>query len=167
MKKFVSLMILLMLFNVFIVEAGDVLNLDLSQKSQQLIGLKKGDRAEFYINGERNIIIVDKIKIGSVDLTAFIAQETNGLPYYTTLSKDNTLRLDVERDNIDDLNINWVENDENLEYAYLLLQKIETTEDFERENRGYDKYIIIGFIFIIILLVFLVFKYKKSKNKEE
>jgi len=170
MKRLISLIFLLTLFCIFNVVAGDVLKLDFTKQDQYISGLKEGDMTEFYLNGERNIIIVDKIKPDSVDVTAFIAQETNGYPYYTTLSKTKTLKLDVERDDIDDLFVTFYRSSENLEYVYLLMKKPEiiptggvVVNEIKREKRGYDKYMITGFILSIVLLVFLIFKYKKSK----
>ncbi len=172
MKKLVGLIILFIMFCTFAGVAGDVLELDFTEQDQYIAGLKEGDMAEFYLNGERNIIIIRKIKPDSVDITAFIAQETNGYPYYTTLSKDRMLKIDVERDDIDDLFVGFYESDEDLEHAYLLMKKPEVTtitgdvvDEIKREKREYDKYIIVGFVFVVGLLIFLMSKYKNKENE--
>ena len=172
MKIFVGLIILFIMFGSFVVEAGDKLELDFTENHQQIVGLKRGDMAEFYLNGERNVIIIDKIKSNSVDITAFIAQETNGYPYYTTLSRDKTLKIDVERDDIDDLYIGYYKSDEDLKYVYLIMERPENKNTptgsvigrIIREKREYDRYVIAGFIFIIGLLSFLLFKYRNKKE---
>ncbi len=171
MKAILGLMTLFILLSTFIVAAGDVLKLDFSNQNQQLIGLKEGDRAEFYLSGERNVIILDKIKQDSADITVFVALNTNNYPQYITLSRDRSLRLDIERDDIDDLFVSWYKSDEN--YAYFLLKKPEVTEitgntikntDILREDRQYDKYVIIGFIIFVTILIFIIiFKHKKGK----
>lgn len=173
MKKFIILLLAVLIILPAVL-AGDVLKLDFSNQNQQLVGLKEGDRAEFYLNGERNIIIIDKIKPDSVDITAFIALNTNNYPYYTTLNNNNTFRIDIERDDIDDLYINWYKSDLNLRYAYFLLKKPETSltgnavnGNIEREKREYDKYLVFGFCFVVIMIVtLLIFKHKKNKTNK-
>ena len=173
MKKFLLFIYLSILFSIPLVLAGDIIELDFSENNQQLVGFKEGDAAEFFLNGERNIIMVRKIKPTSVDITAFIAQETNGYPYYTTLSKDRTLKIDVERDDIDDLYVGYFKSDEELTYVYLIMEKPEDSpltgynilDKIERENREYDKYIIGGFIITLVLLITLIIiSKKKEKN---
>lgn len=171
MKKIVGLITLFLMFSVYIVIAGDILKLDFSEKNQQLVGFKEGDAAEFYLNGERNIIIISKIKPTSVDITVFVAQETNGYPYYTTLSKDRSLKLDVERDDIDDLYVGYFKSDENLKYVYIIMEKPENPSPtgysilnkIKRGKREYDKYIIAGFVFALILLIILNILYKRKE----
>lgn len=172
MKRTVGLMVLFLLLGTFIVTAGDVLKLDFTKQGQYIAGLKEGDMTEFYLNGERNVIIIDEIKPNSVDVTAFIALNTRNYPYYTTLSKDRTLKLDVERDDIDDLFVTFYKSDEDLKHVYLLMKKPEiipvtgsvVKDAVTREKRGYDKFVIASFILVVGLLVFLIFKRKKQKD---
>ncbi len=171
MKKLISFVFLFVTLSAFLVEAGDVLRIDFSKQNQYIIGLKVGDMAEFYLNGERNAIIADKIKPYSADVTVFVALNTGNHPQYVTLSNERSLKLDIERDDVDDLYISWYKSDEN--YAYLLLKRPEITtltgnivgnDEIKRNKREYDKYLILGFcIFITITIILLIFKYKKKK----
>ena len=69
--------------------------------------------------------------------------------------------------------IGFDKSDENLEYTYLLMVKPEinsitgsVTDEIKREKREYDKYIIVGFVLSIGLLVWLIIKYRKKENEE-
>ena len=168
--KLRGLMILFIVLSSFLVVAGDAFKLDFTKKDQYIVGLKKGDMAEFYLNGERNVIIIDKIKPNSVDITAFIALNTRNYPYYTTLSSKRTLKIDVERDDIPDLYVGWYASDEDLKHVYLAMQKPEivsitgaSVAEIKREKRAYDKYIIGGFIFVVSLLILMIIMYRKKQ----
>ncbi len=178
MKKLLLVWILLL---VSTVSAGVIYDIDFSENPTQIVILNENDIVRFdfpvrqYENKtfssleekrnskyelkklEQKLMVRDVNEKGnSTALTLFIyGAET---PQYFTLAKDNMIKIDFERDNIDDLIIRFYEIKGNK--VALVLQKI-SLENVEEKESFFSKlktnknviYYIIGGVIILSLIL--------------
>jgi hypothetical protein len=110
MKGKIAIFLVIFLFIINIVSAGNTYGLDFKKEGSYLVGLLEGDRVEFDLSDAKHTILVKEIKKDSATLATFIGVEKENydeddVPNYATINNDKYLRLDFNRDNSEDLNV--------------------------------------------------------------
>ena len=179
--------LVLILLLVSSVSAGVIYDIDFSENPTQIVILNENDivrfdfpvrqyenkafstleekrNSKYELNELEQGLLVREVneKSNSTALTLFIyGAET---PQYFTLAKDNMIKVDFERDNIDDLLIRFYEIKGNK--VALVLQKI-SLENVEEKISFLDKLTnknIIYYVISGIIVLFLVLKQKKIRE---
>lgn len=176
MKKILMLFILFLL-SMNVVFAGHTYRLDFSEKDNFLVGLKSGDRVEFNLKGERNTVILTKIRESSVEVKAYIALDIRNIPYYSDLKKGNKFVMDVDNDGVKDIEVKLYKIQDDI--AALYFNKlggslwpvgnvvIDTeTDGVIRSNRTYDIITVGFFVLVGIIMVAFILKQYRSRKIE-
>ncbi len=85
--------------------AGSTYKLDLSKEDTLLFGLEEKDRVEFELNNGVHTIILDKVKEDKIDLDVFlfIDRGQKQKPFFISIDKKRSLKLDFDKDGNADL----------------------------------------------------------------
>ncbi len=169
MKKTVVYLFLILICLSYVF-AGTTYRLDLSKEGTLFFGLEEKDRIEFELYDGIHTIILDEVKEDKINLDVFlfIDRKEKQTPFYTTLNKKRTLRLDFDKDGNPDLFVGLAKIFENK--AELIFKKpISITEDQITgqtigelsKSKNYTGFISVLIGLIVILCVFLIIWNKK------
>lgn len=173
MKTWVILGILFLIC-ISSVIAGNTYKLDFSESDKYVVGMGVGDRAEFKLNDQVHSLTLSGIREDAVDISLFLDLEEldeKEVPFYGTIGMGKVLKLDLEKDRIDDLfvGVYRIQGDK----AQLVFQLPEINENqitgaviFDsnaRFNRNYD-WLVISILGLVIICFITVIVLKK-RNK--
>ncbi len=167
-----SLLILLLLF-ISIVNAGETFNLDLKKSPTYLIGVQEGDRVEFELNNSKHTLIVESITESQVNLGVFTYININNenAPYYSGISKDKFLKLDVDRNQKPDLFVIYDKSNKTaavlrFQLPVLVNKDLEVLPQSNFKDKNYLIYIFVA-IFVLLLVLYFVLKGKRKEENTE
>lgn len=167
MKKIIFILILVLFSSIVI--AGNTYKIDLSKSNNYLVNVREGDRIEFNMNDERHNILIKEIRSKNVDIAAFLNLNTQNTPMYFTIGeisgRDVKLKLDTNRDDVDDLFV-WLESSDDGKAGIRLFKPIdnEITGNVVGTNKKGPSYKWILFPLIAIILLILVIIVRKNKK---
>lgn len=183
MKMKFMLLFLVLLAIPICVKAGDVQVVDFNYTNDTIVILGEKDMVRFDLYGDQKVMVRDIGNDGnSVALTVFV--EGAELPNYISLDQEHSIKVDFQRDNIDDLMIELVSVNENNNSTMLKLQRLSfgdyarnepeevndnkvksffgkwynTGKDYfwKAYNKTKQNYLVAGIIVILVLLLVLL-----------
>jgi len=164
--------LVMLLFAINIVSAGNTYELDFKKEGSYLVGLLEGDRVEFDLSNAKHTILVKQIKKDSATLATFIGIEKGSyneddIPNYATIADNKYLRLDFNRDNTEDLNV--VFRGSNKTAASILFQlPALSNKDFVVYNESkFEKSSILRNILMVFIGVALIFGFAIYNSKRK
>lgn len=165
------------LISLSLVYAGETYKLDFAKSPSYIIGLKEGDRVEFEMNNSLHTIIIDKLTPFKVDLTTFTYINLNNksnTPYYTSITSQKYMKLDIDRDSKEDLYVVYEKSNNTaalIRFQLPLLKNknleiLPNNQFAETSYLTYLFYLLIAVI-ILILILYIINRVIKSKEKPE
>lgn len=161
MKIYLYFLVFLMfLTSVFAI--GNTLVVDLTKVALNSVTLGVKDRMSFNLLGGEHTIIIDKIHDKGVDLDIFPFVDKKEPVSYITLKYDRHIKVDLDRDNSDDLNIRLLNI--NGDEVTIMVENLNFDPDsvpVNGKDRDVNLLLIMGIItglFLLVLLVYLFYK---------
>ena len=181
MKKILTV-ILVLLTNLSIVDAGRSLPLNFEEQTSYIIPLYEKDRVVFDFDGDSHSIVLDEIKERRVEFDVFIYQERNkkikegedrDAPIYAFADTVNLLKFDLNRDKIYDFKLDVLDFDQ--KKALIELTKTDETKEGvigspinsnpEKKSYIYNPWIWGGTIALFLIIIFGILLSKVKKDK--
>lgn len=183
MGRIAKLVILMTLLLVVAVSAGESRDLDFSEQASQAVFVFESDELRFeLLGGTHSLIIEEVVSASSVkfDIVPFFNTEnTRAWPGFVSL--DTIMRVDLDNDGVDDVNVALYGVDEETGEVHLVVQDAtgrevidddigvvddDGSDDAPGSDEGWDKNYILALVVIAILLL-LGFMYSRKGEKDE
>jgi len=168
MIKKICLYLLVFIFFISSLNAGKTFELDFNLHNYTLY-LDEDDRVAFEFKDSKHTIILDEFLKSSIRLDVFLYLEKKNTPHYVYLNlKQNTMKLDIDRDDINDFVVYLIDLDNKNKKALFRFDKINEPKPFyknKEQKGGVDlkifnkinkKILIVSGVVILIILLALI-----------
>lgn len=181
MRKEGIIAVFLVLYAWLALAEGEIKTIDFSNSSIILAEIGEKDGIRFNLGGDHKILIREINKENQrAELTTFI--EGAPTPYYTSLYPETTLKLDFDRDQIQDMEVSLVKimNEKRAVFAFQKISEPKNTQkpatkpvnletNLEKFKKYYTNPLLIGGVAIIALVLisssrFIRRKYRRMRR---
>ena len=161
------------MISTIVVSAGETFKLDFEKSPNYVIGVNEGDRVEFEMNNSLHTILIKGISLNRVDLATFtyVDLESSKLrtPYYSAITDKKFMKLDIDRDNKEDLYVIYEKSNNTAAQVrfQLPLPKDKDLEIFPENQFKQTNYLLYLLIALgVILVLYFASKQLKKKSSE-
>ena len=161
--KRVFILGIMMLLLVPFVFAGDSTDIDLFTGSTQAVYMSEGDEVRFYLNDDLHAIYIEDIADTAVKFRIAPTLSNTTQTYIAFVSLDTIVKVDLEQDGVDDLNVAlYAVDDEGIAaMVFQLIGDNEITGDvgvvIDEEKSNKNIYLTVIGVVVGILVVILLF----------
>ena len=163
-------LIILVLFSLFLplIEAKtvNITKTDFDTEPRQAYKLEQGDGISFMKDNKEYVLSVDEIGKNGVRLKSFAYKNNTRETFYLILSDKYINKIDFEKDDIYDMQLNLLETDDNRTKAIILFEALneEKPQKEQMVKKDYSQLrtglIITSFIVILGLLIYFILRRK-------